>query len=117
VESGVLAQITAASLTGRFSNGTREFALRLLKQRLAHVLATDAHGMNTRKPELAEAVKEAEAIVGPEAARRMVRETPERILRGESVEPAEPLPFEEPSEGLPFVQRLRAVFRAFRGQI
>ncbi len=111
VESGVLTQITAASLAGRFSDGTREFALRLLKQRLAHVLATDAHGMSTRKPELAAAVKEAESIVGPEAAKRMVREIPEKILRGESVDPAEPLPFEEPSEGPPFMQRLRAMFR------
>lgn len=111
VETGVLTQITAASLAGRFSNGTREFALQLLKQRLAHVLATDAHGMSTRKPELSAALKEVEAVVGAEAANRMVRGIPEKILRGESVEPDEPLPFEEPAEALPFMQRLRAIFR------
>jgi len=111
VESGVLTQITAASLAGRFSNGTREFAVQLLKQRLAHILATDAHGMSTRKPELASARKEVEDLVGAEAAARMVRETPERVLRGESVDPPEPLPFEEPSKGVPFMKRLQALLR------
>ncbi len=94
IEMGALAQITASSLLGRFGGEVQKFTVFLLEHRMAHVLATDAHGSQTRSPQLAAAHREAERIVGKEAARAMVLDTPSKIIRGDSVGLAEPVRFE-----------------------
>jgi protein-tyrosine phosphatase len=50
VESGVLTSVTAASLSGRFGQAVRDFALRLFRQRLVHNVASDAHDTESRAP-------------------------------------------------------------------
>lgn len=91
IEMGALTQITAASLLGRFGSDIQKFTVFLMGHRMVHVLATDAHGVKGRPPRLAAAVKEAELIVGKEAARQMVLDTPIKIVRGEPVGTGEPI--------------------------
>jgi len=55
VGAGCLIQITAQSLLGRFGPAARHSAERLLKARLVHFLASDAHNCSTRPPELSAA--------------------------------------------------------------
>jgi protein-tyrosine phosphatase len=93
VEIGSLVQITAASVTGRFGSGIRKFSLILLEHGLAHVLGTDAHDPRMRTPVLSGAMEEVKGILGQEAVFRMVKETPRRIVAGESVIPPAPVPF------------------------
>jgi protein-tyrosine phosphatase len=91
VRMGCLGQVTAMSLTGGFGPKIRQFAQKLLKKKLIHIIASDAHGINGRPPGLARALKEAEKIVGIEAAQKMVTEYPQAILEGKKPNVEEPL--------------------------
>ena len=91
VQMGCLGQITAASLTGDFGRDARQTAEILLRKKLVHFIASDAHSANGRSPVLSGAVREAEKIVGKEQARKMVTEYPQVILEGRR--PTLPEPF------------------------
>ncbi len=92
VEMGALAQVTAMSLTGDFGEEVRDVAEILLKRRLVHVMASDAHSPHDRPPALSRGVEAAARVLGrPDEAERMVTEIPAAILAGEPVEVAEPL--------------------------
>ncbi len=82
---GVLLQVTAMSITGRFGRGSEKAAKRLLRWGAVDVIASDAHNPRRRPPGLARAVKAASRLVGREAAERMVTETPRRILEGKEI--------------------------------
>jgi protein-tyrosine phosphatase len=106
VRLGALTQVTGNSVTGRFGSKAQDFATRLLERRLVHVLASDSHDVKYRPPLLSESVRAAAAIVGEEAARRMVEETPRAILAGAEVQVEEPL---APRGGGPW-HRLSSLF-------
>ncbi|MBI4169007.1 MAG: hypothetical protein HY510_03620 [Acidobacteria bacterium] len=106
VRLGALTQVTASSITGKFGDKARAFALSMLERNLLHVIATDSHDASYRPPVLTEAVRAAALVVGETAARRMVEETPRAILDGKEVEAGDaPSP---PRGGL--LSRLRAAF-------
>ncbi len=91
VRMGCLGQMTAMSLTGGFGPKIRQFAQKLLKKRLIHIIASDAHGTNGRPPGLTSAVREAEKIVGREEAEKMVTEYPKAMLEGSKLNVPDPL--------------------------
>ena len=91
VRTGCLGQVTVMSLTGGFGPKIRQFAQKLLKKRLIHIIASDAHGINGRSPGLTLAIKEAERIIGKEVAQKMVTEYPRAILEGKKPKIEEPL--------------------------
>ena len=82
VELGGLVQITAASLDGRFGRPSRSAAKALLKQRLAHLIASDAHGPRLREAGLRAAV---EAVGDAGLAHYLVDEVPRAIVLGAPV--------------------------------
>jgi len=86
VEMGALMQITAMSLTGGFGRAARSMAVKLVKLRLAHVIASDSHSQRLRPPGLSSALKIASSIVGEKEARAMVKDTPEKIINGNVIE-------------------------------
>jgi len=83
IKLGCLVQITAMSLTGGFGSRAQTVAERFLKDGRAHLIATDAHDTVKRPPILSRALRRAEELVGIGAARAMVFETPEKIVKGE----------------------------------
>jgi protein-tyrosine phosphatase len=93
IRMGCFGQVTAMSLTGGFGGKIKGFAEKLLKKRLIHFIASDAHNLNGRPPILSPAAKEAEKIVGREEAQKMVTEYPGAILEGRKPSVPEPLPF------------------------
>lgn len=54
LELGAWTQVSVDSLLGKNGEDARAFSLLLLKDNLVHTLATDAHNMEQRKPNLAE---------------------------------------------------------------
>lgn len=94
IEMGAIAQATASSLLGRFGDEIHRFTVFLMEHRMVYVLATDAHGTRARPPQLAAAFREAESILGTEAARKMVHDIPLKIVRGEPVQTVEPVAVE-----------------------
>lgn len=81
VAAGCLFQLTAASVVGGFGEGAEELALWMLEQRLATVLATDAHDHKGRRPLLAEAKNFLAKRFDSDYAEQLVEANP-RILAG-----------------------------------
>jgi protein-tyrosine phosphatase len=98
VHRGLWIQLTAGSLTGRFGQGPRYWAERMLDEGLCHVIATDAHNTSTRPPHLARVEALVEHRLGAAEAANMFRTRPRGVL--DNVSPAElpPLPAGDLSE-------------------
>jgi len=93
VSMGALSQVTAMSITGDFGGMVMQCAERLLKHRLVHVIASDAHSAERRPPVLSQAVEAASETMGSyEDAERMVTNVPASILSGDMPEVPEPIP-------------------------
>jgi protein-tyrosine phosphatase len=77
---GVWMQITCGSLRGAFGRRALYWAERLLSEGLVHILATDAHDPEIRRPDLLEGRQAAERIVGSEEAKHLVVTRPFGVL-------------------------------------
>jgi protein-tyrosine phosphatase len=91
IRMGCLGQMTAMSLTGEFGSRVKRIAERLVKKRLIHFIASDAHSIDGRPPILSESVGAAAKIVGKEEAQKMVTQYPRAILEGRKPNVPEPL--------------------------
>ncbi len=79
VEMGCLLQVTAGSVVGQFGPYARERAAELLERGWVTILATDAHSIDWRPPNLAEGRMAAAEIVGEAESWELVRHRPEQI--------------------------------------
>lgn len=89
--SGAWLQVTSGSLTGDFGSDARYWGEKLVDEGWVHILATDAHGVHSRRPELAKGRAAAARLVGDDEAGRMVVARPAAVLanaRPDSVHPA-----------------------------
>jgi protein-tyrosine phosphatase len=93
IRRDVLVQVGADALTDApRKSPQRRLATRLVEERLAHVLATDAHGPGIgRSPGLTAAVAAAERVA-PGWGRWMAEEAPAAILAGAALDPPSRLP-------------------------
>lgn len=90
-EAGVWMQITAGSLAGAFGSRARYWAERMLDEGSVHVLATDAHDPQHRRPDLSRGRELAARRVGEEEAWHLVSTRPRGVL--DNVLPSDlPLP-------------------------
>lgn len=76
VEMGCWLQLTGGSVSGVFGPRCRERSRQLLERGWVTCLASDAHNMAARMPELEPGRAAAEEIVGEEESWRLVRERP-----------------------------------------
>lgn len=92
IAMGALCQVTAMSVTGDFGEIIRHCAAQMLRYRLVHVIATDAHSAQGRPPLLSRAVDAAADILEDyREAERMVTDIPAAILLGKRPEIPEPV--------------------------
>jgi protein-tyrosine phosphatase len=98
VRRGVLVQVTASSLidSGRRSR-SRRMARAMIKEGIAHVIASDSHGPGVQRASLSAGVAEA-ARIDPGRAGWMVDDAPRAILAGEPLPP--PPSVSRPRRGL-----------------
>jgi protein-tyrosine phosphatase len=83
-ERGVWMQITSGSLSGRFGRRPRYWAERMLEEGLVHILATDAHNMRARPPDLLDGRIRAEELAGKAEAEHLVVTRPGGALLNKS---------------------------------
>ncbi len=88
---GVWMQITSGSLRGRFGGRPLYWAERMLSEGLVHIIATDAHDMKSRPPDLLKGRMRAERLAGAEEAYHLVVTRPKAALLNQLPE-ALPLP-------------------------
>ncbi|MBE0613262.1 MAG: capsular biosynthesis protein [Burkholderiales bacterium] len=79
VQMGCWLQLTAGSVSGVFGPRCRERSRELLERGWVHLIASDAHDMPARQPELEPGRVAAEEIVGEAESWRLVRERPGAI--------------------------------------
>lgn len=83
---GALIQINAGSLLGHFGRQPTRTARYLLREDIAHVMASDAHDPGPRSVAiLRQAFEEACRLVGETKAKELVICNPSRILNGENL--------------------------------
>lgn len=91
IARGVIVQLNASSLTGYEGMRAQQVAELLLRRRMAHVIASDAHNAQYRPPRLRFANEIVTRLTGPEYA-AWVQSVPHAIIKGESVLLPSPLP-------------------------
>lgn len=79
-DAGVWIQITAGSLAGSFGSRAQYWAERMLDEGYAHILATDAHDVRIRKPDLSRGWDLAARRIGKEEAHHLVSTRPKGVL-------------------------------------
>ncbi len=82
LQTGCLVQVTAGALLGRFGKRARQAAGLLLRHRMVHFIATDAHNTTSRPPLLAEARKVVAAGHGEEVAQALCETNPGAVIAG-----------------------------------
>lgn len=104
VDDGFLTSVTAGAFAGRFGKDVERFARRLLADGLVHDVASDAHSVQRRPPELGAPLTAA----GLDAAQidHLTRAVPRAILDGAPLPLAPAMPVASPGRG-GFLSRLR----------
>ena len=80
VRLGCLLQVTAGAVAGAFGEGARARSVDLLGKGWVTVLASDAHNLDARPPELEPGRAAAAAIVGEAESWNLVRHRPAEII-------------------------------------
>jgi protein-tyrosine phosphatase len=84
VKEGALCQVNAGSLRGGFGDDARQSAYELIQSNLVHVIASDAHNLESRSPELSY-VPALLHGVDPERVNLYLHGIPEAIIADEAV--------------------------------
>jgi protein-tyrosine phosphatase len=85
LKRGGLTQITSHSLTGYHGPRAKQVAETLIREGMAHILASDAHDAQRRTPSLSAALKIVADLAGPAQAQAMVTTTPLAIVNNQFI--------------------------------
>jgi len=80
VHAGVWMQVTAGSLIGAFGREAQYWAERMLDEGCVHLLATDAHDIERRPPNLSLGLERAARRIGVDAAKDLVVTRPKGVI-------------------------------------
>jgi protein-tyrosine phosphatase len=80
IRAGVWMQVTVGSLAGAFGRNARYWADRMLDEGCVHILATDAHDVERRPPNLSQGRELAAKRVGDAEAENLVLTRPRGVL-------------------------------------
>lgn len=78
---GCAIQLNKGSLLGRLGSRAEETSRLLLSQGMAHVVASDGHGVTSRTPHMGRIREFLDAMCSPEYVRLLLEENPRRILK------------------------------------
>ena len=94
VDRGVATCINAASLAGGFGDHARRVAFQMVRRRLVHIVASDAHDSVKRPPEIMPSLEAAEEDLPGLAdnAHYYTRAAPEAVLAGKPLPPVPEAP-------------------------
>lgn len=77
---GARIQINAGAIMGGAGNKVKKFCRQVMEEDLLHFIASDAHGIKYRYPNLGECAKYVTKKMGASYAEKIFRENPEHIL-------------------------------------
>ena len=85
VDKGIISQANGSSLLGRMGERIQSVTELFLKQQLIHCIASDAHGLNYRRPKLQEAGVKLFNLLGEHQAKQLLVENPKRIIANQEI--------------------------------
>jgi protein-tyrosine phosphatase len=92
LRQGMLVQVTTSSVMGKMGPVAERLAHRMLANRWVHFLATDAHNLNSRPPQMRAACEAVAKKYGEAYAHRLCVENPLAVFEGRPLPPQdEPL--------------------------
>ena len=83
VACGGLVQLNAGSAIGEFGKFEQKQFKKIVLAGLAHIIASDGHNLETRKPLLSVCLPVLETLVGPEGIRRLTWDNPLAVVKNE----------------------------------
>ena len=108
VEMGCKLQLTAQSCSGEFGGQMQELCRQWCLQGWVHLIASDAHRVEGRAPDMRAGVREVSSWMGEQAATELSEGNPRRLLSGRDIKQVEP-PANARQRG-----KKRSFFSAFR---
>lgn len=90
ISRGALSQVNASSLAGLFGKDIMEAVIILLRYKMVHLVASDAHTVGGRSPKLSIAIDKIEKLAGPEALLNIMQNA-EAILNNQLISAEEPI--------------------------
>ena len=81
LKAGCLLQVTGGSLIGKFGPKSQQIAQLLIENKWAHFVATDAHNLKHRPPDLSEVNKYLKSTVGETHAKQLLYDNPWSIVK------------------------------------
>jgi protein-tyrosine phosphatase len=84
VKSGVLTQVTGASLVGKFGKKIKNFGHEIVQSNLTHFIASDAHNIHNRSFAMKEVLQNIEELYGQNLV-YTYQENAERMVTGETI--------------------------------
>ncbi len=81
LKAGCLLQITAGSLIGKFGPKSQQIARLLIENKYAYFIATDAHNIKNRPPELVDVNRYLLATMGKQEAKKLLCSNPWNIVK------------------------------------
>jgi protein-tyrosine phosphatase len=107
IQDGMLVQITTSSVLGQMGSKAEKMAHQLLADRWVHFLATDAHNVEKRPPQMRAAFEFVAKRYGREYAERLCVENPRAVFDGAIwPEQEEPRNLFDDSVGEPWWRRM-----------
>lgn len=85
VDMGVYIQVNTSSVMGKTGWSIKMFCLKLMKKGLVHVIGTDAHGWEHRRPRVKLCFDYLDKKVGKSYRRLISEKNPEKIIKGERI--------------------------------
>ena len=85
IDMGVYLQVNAGSIMGDFGFQTKRFTRKLLKRRMIHFIATDAHNTENRAPNLKSCAEYVIRKYGKEYAEELLLKNPKHVLENEII--------------------------------
>jgi len=95
VERGALVQMNAGSITGKYGKSVRDFAETMVRNRIVHFVASDAHSARNRPVMLSTALVRMRELIGDDAG-KLVLDNPSAVLDGKTLEVTVPRHLDKP---------------------
>lgn len=91
LRAGLLVQLTAGSVLGAMGRAAQQMSEKLLADRWVHVLATDAHNLTSRPPQMREAASVIARRYGQGYADLLSLTNPQAIFQGDALPEQQPM--------------------------
>ncbi|WP_414045816.1 tyrosine-protein phosphatase [Macrococcus equi] len=112
IELGALAQVTAGVVCGQLGEFSKKCAEMMMDHRLIHIVASDAHNVNTRNYFMKEAYETIALKYGEDAVNRY-KENAQKVLAGESIRYVSPIEVEKEDKVEKPVKKKKKFFGLF----